>query len=70
MRTLAIRHVGFEHLDLLEDILNDRGHEVRYLDAGVRPLDDIDPIADHLVVVLGGPIGVYERRPTPSSTRS
>ena len=65
MRTLAIRHVGFEHLDLLEDILNDRGHEVRYLDAGVRPLDDVDPMADHLVVVLGGPIGVYEREAYP-----
>ena len=65
MRTLAIRHVGFEHLDLLEDILNDRGHEVRYLDAGVCPLDDIDPIADHLVIVLGGPIGVYEREAYP-----
>lgn len=65
MRTLAIRHVGFEHLDLLEDILNDRGHEVRYLDAGVRRLDDVDPMADSLVVVLGGPISVYEREAYP-----
>lgn len=60
MRTLAIRHVGFEHLDLLEDILIERGHDVRYLDAGVRPLVDVDPMADDLVVVLGGPIGVNE----------
>ena len=65
MRTLAIRHVGFEHLDLFEDILKNRGHEVRYLDAGVRLFDDIDPMADHLVVVLGGPIGAYERESYP-----
>ena len=65
MRTLAIRHVAFEHLDLLENILSRRGHDVRYLDAGVRPLDDMDPIADHLVVVLGGPIGVYQREAYP-----
>ena len=29
MRTLAIRHVGFEHLDLLEDLLGERGHDIR-----------------------------------------
>ena len=65
MRTLAIRHVDFEHLDLLEDILSRRGHDVRYLDAGVKPLDNVDPLSDHLVVVLGGPIGVYEREAYP-----
>jgi len=65
MRTLAIRHVGFEHLDLLEDLLGERGHDVRYLDAGVRPLHDVDPMADQLVVVLGGPVGVYETEAYP-----
>ena len=65
MRTLAIRHVGFEHLDLLEGILEQRGHEIRYLDMGVDRLDDIDPQADDLVVILGGPIGVYERDAYP-----
>lgn len=65
MRTLAIRHVGFEHLDLLEDILEQRGHEIRYLDMGIDPLDDIDPQADDLVVILGGPISVYERDEYP-----
>jgi GMP synthase (glutamine-hydrolysing) len=65
MRTLAIRHVAFEHLDLLEDILERRGHEIRYLDAGVDPLDDIDPQADDLVVILGGPISIYERDAYP-----
>ena len=65
MRTLAIRHVGFEHLDLLEGILEQRGHEIRYLDMGVDRLDDIDPQADDLLVILGGPIGVYERDAYP-----
>ena len=65
MRTLAIRHVPFEHLDLPESILAERGHEITYLDAGVDPIADIDPLADDLVVLLGGPIGVYEREAYP-----
>lgn len=65
MRTLAIRHVAFEHLDLLEPLLAARGHDIRYLDAGVDRLETVDPAADDLLVVLGGPIGVYERAAYP-----
>ena len=58
--TLAIRHVPFEDLGLLAPLLAERGHRVRYLEAPTANLSAIDPLAPDLLVVLGGPIGVYE----------
>lgn len=57
---IVIRHVAFEDLGTLETLLVERGFELRWLDAGVDALDPIDPAAAALLVVLGGPIGVYE----------
>ncbi|MER2526376.1 MAG: glutamine amidotransferase [Candidatus Competibacter denitrificans] len=57
---LAIRHVAFEDLDAFDPILRERGYTIRYLEAGYDDLTTIDPLADDLLVVLGGPIGVYE----------
>jgi GMP synthase (glutamine-hydrolysing) len=57
---LAIRHVAFEDLGLLEPLLAERGYRVRYLEAGVDAIDGHLLDAADLVVVLGGPIGVYE----------
>ncbi len=60
MTAVAIRHVPFEDLGLLEPLLGDRGYEIRMIEA---PLDDLcDPIVQQadLAVVLGGPIGAYE----------
>jgi len=58
--TVALRHVAFEDLGLLAPLLARRGHVVRYVDVPVANLDDLDPLAADLLVVLGGPIGVYE----------
>jgi GMP synthase (glutamine-hydrolysing) len=60
LATLAFRHVPFEDLGLLEPLLAERGHRIRYLDVPVATLDGVDPLAPDLLVVLGGPIGVYE----------
>ncbi|MBE2294582.1 MAG: glutamine amidotransferase, partial [Phycisphaerales bacterium] len=38
---------------------------VRYLEAGYDDLTKLDPLADDLLVVLGGPIGVYEEDAYP-----
>lgn len=57
---LAIRHVAFEDLGLLAPMLAQRGYVVRYLEAGVDTIDAGVLDAADLVVVLGGPIGVYE----------
>src|ERR1700735_158138 len=65
---LAVRHVAFEDLGLLGPLVAARGYDVRYLDARVEPLEDNTLIAPDLVVVLGGPIGVYEAETYPFIT--
>ena len=57
---IAIRHVAFEDLGLLAPMLAERGYAVRYLEAGIDAIDAGVLDAADLVVVLGGPIGVYE----------
>ncbi|MGH6735561.1 MAG: glutamine amidotransferase [Methyloceanibacter sp.] len=55
---VAIYHVAFEDAGTLGPVLEERGVTLRYLQAGV---DDLSPAKDaDLVVVLGGPIGIYE----------
>ncbi len=62
---LAIRHVAFEDLGLLGPLVASRGYGVRYHDAGVQPFDVETLLAPDLLIVLGGPIGVYERDAYP-----
>ncbi len=62
---LAIRHVAFEDLGVLEPMLAQRGYAVRYMDAGVDVLDVDTLTRPELVVILGGPIGVYDREHYP-----
>ena len=63
--TVALRHVPFETLGLLAPLLARRGHVVSYVDVPVDGLEHIDPQAPDLLVVLGGPIGVYENDDYP-----
>jgi GMP synthase (glutamine-hydrolysing) len=59
---LALRHLAFEDLGLLDPLLRERGYtQVEYRDAGVDALDD-PALADRadLLVVLGGPIGAED----------
>lgn len=67
MRTaIAIRHLAFEDLGLLEPLLARRGFHVEYREAGV---DDLTALGDpDLLVVLGGPIGAYEEQLYPFLT--
>jgi GMP synthase (glutamine-hydrolysing) len=60
LRTLALRHVPFEDLGLLAPILDERKHEVRYVDVPTADLSAVDALSPDLLVVLGGPIGAYE----------
>jgi GMP synthase (glutamine-hydrolysing) len=57
---LALRHVAFEDLGLLAPLLAERGHGVSYVDVPTEDLDGVDVLSPDLLVVLGGPIGVYE----------
>ena len=62
---LAVRHVAFEDLGLLGPLVAARGYDIRYHDAGVERFDAQTLLAPDLVIVLGGPIGVYEAETYP-----
>ncbi|MDM9648700.1 glutamine amidotransferase [Rhizobium sp. S163] len=57
---LALRHVHFEDLGSFGDALSAWGYEIRYSDVGEEPFCQGDPCASDLLIVLGGPVGVYE----------
>ena len=55
-----VRHVAFEDLGTFAPVLAAHGFDLCVMDAGVDDL--VEPIVhSDLVVLLGGPIGVYER---------
>jgi GMP synthase (glutamine-hydrolysing) len=57
---IAIRHVAFEDLGLLAPVLEKSGFDVSYREASIDDLADPAIAAADLLIVLGGPIGVYE----------
>ncbi len=66
---LALRHVAFEDLGLLEPLLTGRGHRIRYAEPARIELTKREILAPDLLVVLGGPIGVYETVDYPFLTQ-
>ncbi|MBZ0261905.1 MAG: glutamine amidotransferase [Hyphomicrobiales bacterium] len=57
---VAIRHIHFEDLGSFEAVLTAAGYRVHYYDLSFYKLWTLNlPFAD-LLVVLGGPVGVYE----------
>src|ERR1700730_11766305 len=65
---LAVRHVAFEDLGLLGPLVAARGYEIRYHEPRLDRFDSETLIAPDLVIVLGGPIGVYETDAYPFVT--
>ena len=61
---VAIRHIAFEDLGHFAAPLEAAGYDVRYVDAGATNAA-IDPEGDDLLIVLGGPMGVYETERYP-----
>jgi GMP synthase (glutamine-hydrolysing) len=59
-RAIALRHVGFEDLDLFQPVLASHGYKVEYREAPTDDLASLDLALGDLLVVLGGPIGAYE----------
>ena len=59
-KAVAVRHVLFEDLGILAPLLTERGYFIRYLDAGLDLVDAAILSSADLVIVLGGPIGVYD----------
>lgn len=57
---VAIRHIHFENLGSFEAVLTAAGYKIHYYDLGVHELWTLDPPLADLLIVLGGPVGVYE----------
>jgi len=62
---IALRHVAFEDLGLIEPLLTALGWSVSYRDATLDDLADPALQQADLVAVLGGPIGIYETETYP-----
>lgn len=60
MKCLALQHVGFEDLGVFGPVLAEFGFSVEFRQAGVAPIAAAEWDSADLVVVLGGPVGVYE----------
>ncbi|MGE3363087.1 MAG: glutamine amidotransferase [Rhizobiaceae bacterium] len=56
----AIRHIHFEDLGVFDAVLRKAGYDIQYHDIAAHGIGEFDPLKPDLVVVLGGPIGVYE----------
>ncbi len=63
-----MRHLAFEDLGQLHPILERAGYAIRYIEVGVDSFLDFSPLDTDLVVVLGGPISVYDHTRYPFLT--
>ena len=64
-RALALTHVPFEDLGSLAEELAARKYSVEVVDVGTADLRSLDVVEPDLVIVLGGPIGVYDTQAYP-----
>lgn len=67
-QAVVLRHVGFEDLGSFGFVLEEMEYAVRYIEAATDPLAGIDSAASDLLIVLGGPIGVYQEEEYPFLT--
>jgi GMP synthase (glutamine-hydrolysing) len=65
---LVIRHVACQDLGNLTLVLQQRGLVVRYVEAGIDDLAQLNPLAPEVLIVLGGPVGVYQEYDYPFLT--
>ncbi len=61
----AIRHIGFEDLGSFALPLRAAGYDIEYIDVAERDAARLDPLAADILVILGGPIGVYDHDAYP-----
>jgi GMP synthase (glutamine-hydrolysing) len=64
-RCLVLRHVAFEGLGVLAPLLHKNGFNTRIVEVGVEPFPAEEVQSCDLLIVLGGPIGVYETEAYP-----
>lgn len=66
---LALQHLAFEDLGYFNEIFIRYGYHVHTVEVPVISLENIDPLAADVWVILGGPIGVYETDSYPFLTQ-
>lgn len=64
-RALVLSHLAFEDLGSLEAPLRERGFEIETVDAATARFPLLQADACDLLVILGGPIGVYDQADYP-----
>lgn len=64
-KALALVHLAFEDLGSLGTELTEVGYAIEVVDVSTADLHAIDSLAPDLLVILGGPIGVYEQGAYP-----
>ncbi|MFL9609825.1 glutamine amidotransferase [Methylobacillus sp. Pita2] len=63
---IALRHIAFEDLDGIAPLLSRAGYEVHYVDTPNATGTELKQARDaDLLVILGGPIGVYQTTDFP-----
>ena len=65
---LAIRHIAFEDLGIFEPMFEQWGYRIEYVDAPTCDLTRVDVIGPDLLVLLGGPVSVYDEAIYPFLT--
>lgn len=63
--TVVLRHVPFEDLGAFGPVLERHSGVPNVYDVGVDDLWTLDPVKPDLLIVLGGPISVYEEKAYP-----
>lgn len=62
---VALRHIQFEDLGVLEPLLRQQGYAIQYLDVGVDDLALVEVAAPDLLFVLGAPLGACDEDAYP-----
>ena len=62
---IVIRHIAFEDLGNLAEVLDRHDYALTYVEAGLDNVASIDSLTPDLVVILGGPIGAYDEQDYP-----
>lgn len=62
---VVLQHLAFEDVGIIGPLLTERGYAVRSLNPLAARETPLDAVAGDLLVVLGGPIGVYEEEQYP-----
>jgi GMP synthase (glutamine-hydrolysing) len=60
-----VRNTAFGHLDSLVQALNKQDYTIKYIEAGLDNLTDVDPLTPDIFVILGGPMGANDEQLFP-----